>query len=180
MNADIRSDMIYQIRIDAEKSPDDIVTQLTHALWTALSECRAVGKLDPHLWSSLYDDILRLFRHRMSYYQGCGAEHECRFSKPLENPDAALAPPQGPTYILVLKGGLLRFADAVADLAWRRLRNEIDRPEPRGQNLRRRLSETFHRALTAHLYYNEHCSECRVRGGPAERRFWNAGSHGDA
>lgn len=172
MNADARNELIYQIRTGQGKSPEDIVTELTQAVWRALTETRGLGNPDPHRWPALYSDFLAAFQKRLMFYAGCGTGHECRFSLNVYAP-CGEAPPAGPTYILLLKGGLIRFVNGLADMAWRRFRAEAG-STVRRRGVRDRLQGALHRALSPYLYYNEGCSACRTRSGRPEHQIWRS------
>jgi hypothetical protein len=165
-------ELIYQIRTGEGRSPDDVVTELVQAAWRALVESSSPKVPDPHRWPDLYEDFQAVFKRRLLFYKGCGTLHECRFSSALVDARPADLPPAGPTYILILKGGLLQLVEGLAGLAWRRFRAGFPRSDPRRRELRENFRGVLLRALAPLLYYNESCSTCRIRSTAPERRIW--------
>jgi hypothetical protein len=161
--------VIYQLRVLPGQTLDDVVTELTQAVWNALEE----GRLDPHRWPGLYEDFKNVFKKRIFFHEGCGGEPECRFSLKVYAKGTELQQrPGGPIYLLIVKRGLLEFVPGLADLAWRRLRSGLGSSASQRRKMRQRFQDALHRALIGRLFYNEACVSCRAREGAPERRLW--------
>lgn len=167
MIANDRREMIYQVRVPADASPEDVVTVLTQAAWHSLEEGQ-----DPHRWPALHRDFLNVFKSRLRYYPGCGALHTCRGTKDVYKPGLPAGEAHGPTYILILRGGLLSYVEALAALVHRRFRGAFPPADPRRRAIRNRVEGALHRALSGLLFFNEDCTDCRLLAGREERRIW--------
>lgn len=161
--------LIYQIRVEGNRSPSDVVSALTHAAWQALAAAGG-ARLDPHRWTDLYAILQEVFRKRLLLYEGCGRLQKCRFSQAVYAAGAGRGLPSGTVYILTLQGGLVRFVEGLADLAWRRFRKDLGNGKKGG---RAALVEALHGAMSRYLFYNEACRECHMRAYLPERRIWS-------
>lgn len=166
----MKKEIVYQVRVKADESADNVVTALTHAVWTALRQMDDARAPDPHRWAGLYKGYQDVFKKRLLFYKGCGSQPECVCSAAVYGGENA----SGPTYLLSLRGGLMDFVQALGTLAWRRFRAGVGRGSPVGRNLRDRFQGALHRALIPYLFYNEACSHCHVRNEAPERRIWGS------
>lgn len=159
---------VYQIHMEKGIAPHAIVTKLVRAVWRALDES---GGADPRAWPRFHEAFYEVFKRRLTSYKECGTLEECGATVALydgRSPQIA-----SDVYILPLRGGIVFFAQGLAALAWRRLRFGFDHRTPEGKACRERMQNAVHRALSEHLFYNEACSQCRLRQTPPERRIWN-------
>lgn len=170
MKSHDRSLMIYQIRLRAARPSDDVMVQLTQAIWRVLEAAVGPKHLDPQRWPDLFIDISKIFKNRLTYFEGCGHQEECRTSVGVYDLRFERGLHEGPIYLLTLRGGLLRFVEGLASLAWRRFGDSRKVSKARRQNERARLQDVIHRALTPYVFYNEACSTCHVRQTADETR----------
>src|SRR5262249_41172483 len=75
--------------------------------------------------------------------------------------------------LLAVRGGLDRFMDALASLAYRRFRGGLDVTDGGRRSLKGRLRESLRRVLGDHLYYNEACLSSGALLARPERRIWD-------
>ncbi len=174
----MNNDMIYQIRVPAGESPEDVVTALTQAAWTALPQLKSLRGADPHYWPRLHRDFLEVFKGRLLSHKECGTLHECRYSIGMYGGALEGAIPSGFTYILTLRGGLLRFVEGLSALVCRRFKESPRREKSFRRKEMGLIQGALHRALAPYLYYNEGCFRCLVRTERPERRIWS--SRGEA
>lgn len=165
-----QDEMMYQVRIGGHRSPEDVVTELTQAVWRCLAKSDGIVAPDPRGRPDLYSDVRDAFKERLAYHPRCGTNVECAC---VQSPYGDVAEiPHGVPYILRLKGGLLEFVDLLAQIARTKLsRSWPDGRAPRGFN--ERLSAALHRALSPYLFYTEACSRCGVL---AEADAWHGGA----
>ena len=156
-------EMAYQVRMAAEEPPEDVVTVLSRSVWTALRQVKALRNPDPRRWPDLRRDFSDVFKNRLRFYKGCGTQLECRYSLGIYGGRPDGQTPSGPTFILLLRGGLLRFVEGLSALACRRFRRGSGRELLPSRACREQIQGAVHRALAPYLYYNEGCFHCRVR-----------------
>jgi hypothetical protein len=158
----VNAEWVYQVRVAAEETLEDVVTALTHAVWTALQQVRDFRGPAPSRWANLHGDYSKVFSRRLRYEPGCGSQPECRYSTGVYGGRTDRTP-SGPIFILTLRGGLLRFVEGLSALACRRYRNGGGRAELLSRGCKDRIQGALHRALAPYLYFNEGCSHCPTR-----------------
>jgi hypothetical protein len=161
MNMDGRDKFVYQIRTGRDKSPSEIMMELTRAVWMTLIETAGLSDLDARDSAGLYSVLLKIFQKRCVLYEDCGTLEQCASSINIYKsyPDDA----KGGIYILILRGGLLRFVQSLADLVCRRFHANLWPSGRRRKAFRDRLQGALHRALSSYLYYNKACLTCPAR-----------------
>lgn len=158
----MKGEWVYQVRVTAGEAIEDVVAALARAVWTALRQVQEFRGPDASRWADLHGDFSKAFARRLRFDPGCGARPECRHSTGVYGgrPDGRV--PSGPTFILLLNGGLLRFVEGLSALACRRARRGKRRSAALGRMCRERLQGILHRALAPYLYFNASCSRCSI------------------
>lgn len=166
---------VYQVRLEADKKPADIVSEITHAVWNSLLRDEELKSRDPHRWPSLYKNFQDVFKKRLVRYDGCGEYAQCAAClhgvwscRPAEKGRV-----EGVYYTLETKGTMENLIGILSILAYRRYRDICDLKPSESRRFKDRVAKVIRQSLADYVYFNDLCSICPVRRGYPDRRIWN-------
>lgn len=169
---------IYQILVNPDRSPADVVHELTYAVWDALKN--EIHDLDPHRWPNLYVDFQNIFKKKLVLYQKCGKMPQCEMGlhpvlgveKKLNLSGNSGSNSRVRLFTLEIKRDLNHFIQGMCAVANRHFRDIFHPNQEENKRLNARIELAIRRALSTYLFHNEFCSHCMAREENAEHRIW--------